>query len=229
MGDDFQFFNIILFAIIAAFFVFKLRNILGHRDGGRRQRGTDPLAAPPGEPPVALPETRDAGSDAAGVDVEAEEMPLAPPAVLNGLNQIKLADPRFSPREFLNGCRAAFEWILRAFAEGDEAALKPLLSEEVFAQFAQSIRSREATGQKLETSLVGIRTAEIIDAYMAGRTAHITVRFETQQISVLRDADGSILEGDPSAVIEVTDVWTFERDTRSADPNWTLVATGTPE
>jgi predicted lipid-binding transport protein (Tim44 family) len=174
-----------------------------------------------------LPETRDAAAEAPGAAAEVEGSPMAPPAVQNGLNQIKLAEPRFSPREFLNGSRAAFEWIIRAFSEGDEASLKPLLSEEVFAHFAQSIRSREAAGQKLESSLVGIRSAEIIDAYMAGRTAHVTVRFESQQISVLRDQDGTIIEGDPNAVTDVTDVWTFERDSRSADPNWALVATGT--
>jgi predicted lipid-binding transport protein (Tim44 family) len=64
---------------------------------------------------------------------------------------------------------------------------------------------------------------------MAGRTAHITVKFVSEQISALYDAAGAVIEGDPNVTTEVTDFWTFARDTRSSDPNWTLVATGTAD
>jgi predicted lipid-binding transport protein (Tim44 family) len=61
---------------------------------------------------------------------------------------------------------------------------------------------------------------------MAGRTAHLTIKFVSQQITAVRDDNNEVIEGDPKEVIDVTDFWTFARDTRSGDPNWILVATG---
>jgi predicted lipid-binding transport protein (Tim44 family) len=47
-------------------------------------------------------------------------------------------------------------------------------------------------------------------------------------ITVTRNAAGDVVNGDPNKIREVTDVWTFERDVQSKDPNWTLVATEAP-
>ncbi len=116
--------------------------------------------------------------------------------------------------------------ILTAFAAADTDALKNLLSPEVFGNFSQSIREREEAGETMETTLVGFKSSDVVEAYMAGRTAHITMKFVTQQINVVRGKDGEIVDGDLSTINDVTDFWTFARDTRSSDPNWMLVATG---
>lgn len=226
MGDGFQFIDIILFALVAGFLILRLRSVLGRRDG-HESRTPDPFVAPgkPGRPEEKVVRLPDRSADAA-VPAPAEA-PAEPRGPLDaGLAQIRTADPRFDPAGFASGARIAFELILNAFAAGDVDTLKPLLSPEVFGNFAHSIRERQAAGQRLETKLVALRTADIVEAYMAGRTAHVTVKFVSDQISALYDASGEVVEGDPSAVIEVTDFWTFARDTRSADPNWTLVATG---
>ena len=115
-----------------------------------------------------------------------------------------------------------------AFAAGDAKALRPLLADEVYERFAQAIRERLEGGRQLETVLVSIDDAEIVEAGMNGRLAFVTVRFVTHQINVTRDADGAVVEGDPQAAIKVTDLWTFEHNTRSRDPNWRLVATRSP-
>ena len=129
--------------------------------------------------------------------------------------------------EFLSGARIAFEMILTSYAAGDTAALKPLLSPEVFGNFSQSIRDRQEANETTEITLVGIKTADIVEAYMTGRTAHLTIKFVSEQITAVHDDNNEVIEGDPKEVIEVTDFWTFARDTRSGDPNWMLVATGT--
>jgi predicted lipid-binding transport protein (Tim44 family) len=118
--------------------------------------------------------------------------------------------------------------IVEAFAKGESGTLRPLLSDEVFAQFDGAIRAREEARQTLTTTLVGIREAEIVDAALEGRTAQVTVRFVSEQINVTRDSEGRVVDGDPSAVATVTDVWTFARNTASRDPNWLLVATTSP-
>jgi predicted lipid-binding transport protein (Tim44 family) len=228
MGDGY-YLDILLFALVAAFLIFRLRSVLGRRDGFQgKSEDRMPFPERPdrmAEPPVRLPDRTD-GPDAASID---EGPATQPPSVDAGVTQIRVADPSFDEKEFVAGAQKAFEWILQAFANDDLRRLQPLLSQEVFNNFAQTIRSRQQAGNTLESTLVGFKSADIVEAYMAGRTAHVTVKFETEQIGVTRNAKGEVIEGDPNTVSEVVDFWTFARDTRSADPNWSLVATGAPD
>jgi predicted lipid-binding transport protein (Tim44 family) len=150
----------------------------------------------------------------------------AQPVSLNaGLAQIRAADPNFEPKTFLQGARGAFEIIVHAFAAGDTATLRPLLSDEVFERFNEAIRARVAAKETHETRLDSIKSAEIAEAQLNGRTAFVTVRFASDQVNVTRAADGTVLDGEPERIVEKTDFWTFARNTRSQDPNWLLVAT----
>jgi predicted lipid-binding transport protein (Tim44 family) len=119
--------------------------------------------------------------------------------------------------------------IVAAFAQGDAASLRPLLADSVNDSFAQAIRDRQARRWTLSTTLIGIRTAEIIDARMQGRDAFVTVKFVSEQVNATRDADGAVVEGDPNKVETITDLWTFTRNTRARDPNWFLAETATPQ
>ncbi len=221
MSDGLPFFDIILFAMIAAFLVLRLRSVLGRRDGHKGGH-RDPFARSLPEEKaddkvVHLPNARD--TEAEAVENDAEDDLAA------GFREIKTADHGFEPTEILSGARIAFELVLSAYASADTEALKNLLSAEVLGNFAQSIRAREAAGETMEHTLVGIKSAEIVEAFLDGQTANVTVKFVTDQANVTRDANGEVVDGDPSAVTEVTDFWTFARDTGSRDPNWTLVAT----
>jgi predicted lipid-binding transport protein (Tim44 family) len=218
MGGGFQFFDIIFLALVAAFIILRLRSVLGRRTGNERQR-PDPFRPAPPQPAPRAPEAL----PSAGGPFSAPA--AAPGSLAAGLAQIKVADPSFDEQEFLNGARAAFEYIVTAFAAGDEAKLKPLLSAEVFDRFAAEIRNRKAAGHVHETTIVRIRDCELVAARMEGTTAAVTVRYVSEQINVTRDAAGQVVEGDPDRIAEVTDVWTYARNTRSTDPNWILVAT----
>ena len=227
MSEGLPFFDIILFAMIAAFLVLRLRSVLGRRDG-HKGRPRNPFARSlpeeqADEKVVHLPNARDADADtdteAAAVGDDAESDLAA------GFREIKAVDRGFEPTEILSGARIAFELVLSAYASADTEALKTMLSAEVLGNFAQSIREREAAGEIMEHTLVGIKSAEIVEAFLDGSAAHVTVKFVSDQANVTRDANGEVVDGDPSAVTEVTDFWTFARDTKSRDPNWTLVAT----
>jgi predicted lipid-binding transport protein (Tim44 family) len=151
----------------------------------------------------------------------------APPAdaVAAGLESIAGADPGFDPGQFLEGARAAFEMIVGAFAAGDKARLRPLLSDAVYAPFSAAIDERAAAGETLETRTIGLKGLDIVEAGLTGRTARITIKFVSDQINVLRAHDGSVVDGDPDHPVEKTDFWSFARDTQSTDPNWALEAT----
>jgi predicted lipid-binding transport protein (Tim44 family) len=223
MGD-FQYFDIILFAMIAAFLVLRLRSVLGRRTGNERRRDLFPRRSPP----ISDKHNTDQVVTADGAD---KVIPLAPvaakaaDAVAEGINRIRRADPGFDPSQFLAGARTAFEMIVTAFTKGDKAVLRPLLSDEVFRPFAQSIDERMAAKETVETRDLKLDDCEIVEADTNGRTARVTVKLVSHQITVTRAMDGSIVDGDPEQPVEKTDYWTFARDTRSTDPNWMLVAT----
>lgn len=221
MGD-FQYFDIILFAMIAAFLVLRLRSVLGRRTGNERRRElfarrAAPAADKPGgqKLPVSV-------NPAAVTAIAAK--PAASAA--DGLGRIGRVDAGFDPSRFLEGVRAAFELIVAAFARGDKDALRPLLSDEVFDPFARTIDERVTAKETLETRDLRLDQAEIVEADLVGRMARVTVKLVSHQINVTRAMDGAIVDGDPGRPVEKTDFWTFARDTRSADPNWLLVATG---
>jgi predicted lipid-binding transport protein (Tim44 family) len=223
MGD-FQYFDIILFAMIAAFLVLRLRSVLGRRTGNERRRElfvrrTAPIADKPAPDKVATP--GDPDKDVASLALAGKPAD----AVADGLSRIRRADPSFDPSQFLEGARTAFEMIVSAYAKGDKAGLRPLLSDEVYQPFAATIDERAAAKETFETSDLRLGDAEIVDSDLAGRAARVTVKLVSRQINVTRAMDGSIVDGDPENPVEKTDYWTFARDTRSADPNWVLVAT----
>lgn len=223
MGN-FQYFDIILFAMIAAFLVLRLRSVLGRRTGNERRRELFARRATP----TADKTTREAVAMAGDRDKSAAVAALpGKPAVSagDGLSRIRRADPGFDQAQFLAGARAAFEMIVTAFARGDKEALRPLLSDEVFRPFAQSIDERAAAKETLENRDLRLDQAEIVEADLVGRTARVTVKLVSHQINVTQAMDGGIVDGDPEHAVEKTDYWTFARDTRSADPNWLLAAT----
>jgi predicted lipid-binding transport protein (Tim44 family) len=146
-------------------------------------------------------------------------------ALAAGLDAIVREDKTFDPKHFITGGRAAYEMIVTAYASGDRRQLRNLLSREVYDGFESAIREREQRGETVETRFVSIDSAEITSAEMRGKTEQVTVRFQSQLVSVTRDRAGTVIDGNPDKVTEVTDVWTFARDVTSRDPNWKLVAT----
>jgi predicted lipid-binding transport protein (Tim44 family) len=225
----------IIFLALAVFIFLRLRNVLGQRTGNERppydraapnvvQRTQDNNVVPmPGavidQAPLAP------SADVAPADrwkgVAEPGTPLSA-----GLDAIVAQDSSFDPRHFLSGARSAYEMIVLAFANGDRRALRDLLSSDVYDSFDAVIKDREKHEQKTETRFVSIDKAELVGAEMRDRAAQLTVRFVSQMISVTRDKNGTVVDGNPDKVADITDVWTFARDTTSRDPNWKLVGTG---
>jgi len=226
----------IIFLALAVFIFVRLRNVLGQRTGSERppfdRAARNAVQGAPDTNIVSMP-----GKvlDQAPLATSAEILPpsdrwkgLAEPgtAVEQGLDAILAQDGSFDPRHFLSGARGAYEMIVLAFANGDRRALRDLLSSEVYESFETVIRDREKHEQKTETRFVSIDKAELVGAELRDRAAQLTVRFVSQMISVTRDKTGTIVDGNPDKVADITDVWTFARDTTSRDPNWKLVGTG---
>ncbi|MDQ0472527.1 Tim44/TimA family putative adaptor protein [Labrys wisconsinensis] len=226
----------LIFLALAVFIFFRLRSVLGQRTGNERppmdrfRRETSEETPPPPESgkviplPARAPEERPPVESGPaefrwkGVAEEGSELAA-------GLDAILAADPGFDPKVFTTGAKAAYEMIVNAFNAGDRKTLKNLLSREVYDSFVQAVGEREGRGEAVQSSFVSLDRADITAASMKGRVAHVTVRFASQMISATKDRGGAVVDGSLDKITEVTDLWTFARDTGVNDPNWRLVAT----
>ncbi|WP_417518929.1 Tim44/TimA family putative adaptor protein [Minwuia sp.] len=229
MGSDFPIFEIIIFGMIAAFFVLRLKNTLGKRTGHEQEEPRSRVR-PTSDDRSGQPSSNDdnvirlPGADQPPSPEPAFDAENATP-LERSLYEIGQADQSFDPKGFIEGSRAAYEMIVTSFAKGDKRALKPLLAAKVYQNFSDAIDQRKARNETLETDLIGFNAVDIVEAEMSGRTAEVTVKFVAEMISVTRDENGEIIGGDAEDISEVTDIWTFAKDTRSRNPNWELITT----
>lgn len=220
-------FDIVLLAMVAAFLGLRLYSVLGKRTGHEQK-------------PV-LPSQDDRSNDHANepnvVDIDRVQRPativqneIVTPEMVDasseqGVRDIMSADRGFNLTQFGLGAKAAYEMTLKAFWSGDRDALKTLCDDDVYADFEAVIAAREQEGQIVENRLVRIDTARIVDAQFDKPIARITVRFDADIAALTKDKEGNIIAGSLSDAIETHDIWTFERDVKNSDRNWTLTAT----
>lgn len=177
---DSQTLGLVIAGTLAGLIALRLYWVLGRRTGNEPRPA--PASLPVQPTPVAEPQTGGG----------------------NGLLDIQLADRTFDTHKFLAGAREAYAQIVAAFAAGDRARLRPLLSPDVYAAFDAGIAARAEP----PSAFVTLNDARIVASALHGKTAEITVAFAAE-----------------FAAGPVTDVWTFARETDAADPNWQLVAT----
>jgi predicted lipid-binding transport protein (Tim44 family) len=229
--------DVLIYAVIAVFLGLWLRNMLGTKHGGERQRPN----------PFEKSESQDNVLDQKEVkehiaayerkqdsQAEATQTPALSPEMLkqiddknieDGLFQISLADKEFNLETFVENAKDAFVFIVGAFADGDRETLQDLLSQNVYEPFEEAISDRESRGEVVDLDVHAVKEANILKAEMDGKTALITVRFVASETTVLKNKEGDILSGNPNTTVEKIDVWTFGRNTKSNDPRWFLYET----
>lgn len=199
-------YEVILYAAIATIVCAMLYSVLGKSVGQDPTAGLDILTKPDTNP--------------------SEDSGFVPPVgadhKIPGINKIAAADRGFSPAQFTDGAKGAYSMILEAFASGDHEDLQALLTPSVYEVYAAAIKDRESRGLTQVTDLARLKSAEIVAAEKSGNKARISVQYEAEQSSALLDADGVSVEGDPDLLSNISEVWTFERDLKSNNPNWLL-------
>lgn len=203
-------FSIVIFAVIAAIVLFQLYNVLGKKVGRQPEDGAKaPLL------PTAAP-TPDAAPRTPGLDA----------ATLAAAASLRARDPAFDPAKFIEGARQAYETIVRGYAAGDRAALKPLLTPTVLESFEAGITARETRGETEQVEFLHPPRADLELASAEGDRAVAKVRFLAELRSkILPSAE----EATPGATAEprieerrTAEHWTFERSLGASDPNWVL-------
>lgn len=227
--NEFAYADIIILALIAMFIALKLRNTLGKDVGHRpdmddlRRRIDEQMRE---DNVIDLPALKEENWSKAD---EAEEKALVEKInddrVNKALDEIKAIDKQFRAKEFLEGAKVAFEWVMNAFNKGEKDQLKQLMAKDVYAEFEKAIDDRPLSGAKMESTLVSVKSTDIVEAALKQKKAHVTVKFVTEQIIVERGHDGEIVSGDASNIQVIEDEWVFERDLASGNPNWTIIDT----
>jgi predicted lipid-binding transport protein (Tim44 family) len=211
-------FEIVLLAMVAAFLGLRLYSVLGKRTGHEQEHLVRP-AMDDLQPAIARQPARstEAFPTPALVDPDLVDM-----AASGGLRAIANADRQFDAGLFLEGAKSAYRMVLESFWKGDKDALRFLCDDDVYESFAEAIDARTERGETLENRLVRIEEARIIEANYDHPMARITVRFDADIASLMKDASGTVIGGSMSDAIESHDIWTFFRDVKGNDRNWKL-------
>ena len=224
--------DILIFAMVAGVIFLRLRGVLGRRTGHEKpppdvassrggENGEDKVTPLPDRAPRAVPPAEEEDAAAAPDDGRA--------TLARGIERLSAADRTFAPDSFVEGARVAYEMIVASFASGDTDTLRPLVADEVYANFAYAIDDRDKRGEVVETTILGIKSADIVEAGVNGSIAEGDRSSSSPRWSASPATPrGEVVAGDTREVQEVTDIWTFARSTKSSDPNWTLIETRSP-
>jgi predicted lipid-binding transport protein (Tim44 family) len=214
----FETFQIVLLAMVAAFLGLRLYSVLGKRTGHEQEPAPRQVADDRQPAVIRQPMGQAEAASASSTPF----VDIADMAANSGLRSIANADRQFDPILFLEGAKSAYGLVLEAYWKGDKDALRFLCDDDVFQSFSDAIDARAERGEVLENRLVRIEEARIIDATFDHPVARVTVRFDSDVASLMKNADGEIIGGSMTDAVESHDIWTFFRDVKSGDRNWKL-------
>ena len=194
MSNNFGYLDIILLGMIAGFIILRLRSILG------RKTGHDAKVYPSfSDKNFSMPE-------------KASEPKKQNLDVLEGKEK----------KEFLRGAEIAYESILSSFASGDLIKLKALLTQNMFSNFSEAIKIRNKENIKSEFTFIGVKESSVEKYEKIKDNMFATVKFVAEVISVKRDKENKVIEGNPDKIKFVTDSWKFTKNINNKSPNWYL-------
>ena len=194
MSNSFGYLDIILLGMIAGFIILRLRSILGRKTGHESK---------------VYPTFSEEKFSVPNKEVEPIKQNFD---VLEGNNK----------KDFLRGAEIAYESILTSFANGDLIKLKALLAPNMFSNFSEAIKVRNKDNIKSEFTFIGVKESSVENYEKIKDNLFATVKFVAEVISVKRDRENKIIEGNPDKIKFVTDSWKFTKNIKNKSPNWYL-------
>ena len=206
MQNGFPYLDILIFGVIAIFLIFRLKNILGTKNGFEEN---------------SLNKNNQPKQYSNVVSLKSKNKNT----INSEINKIIEVDPNFNEVDFLEGSKTFFEMVLTSFVSGDLDNIKNFIKPSVFKSFKIAIDDRNKENEKLVIDLKSFKRQEILKTEINKSSIKINVIFETLQIKALIDQNESIIDGDMNKEIIVKDEWIFERKIKQENPNWTLIET----
>ncbi|MBD22503.1 MAG: hypothetical protein CL572_02410 [Alphaproteobacteria bacterium] len=217
--NNIPYIDILILAMIAIFIINRLKNVLGKKTGNEQDivekysRGKANFKESPPDQTTTSGQKKDISKD---VFFHKDSK------INTALRKIFNQDESFNSNEFLEGSKKAFEYIIKNYSEENLEPLKNLLSKSIYNDFRSQINLRIKKSQNLDITIIGIKNAEIISANLKSNVANISVRFKSEQVQVLKDLKGKIVEGDNNQILTIDEIWSFSKNLKNNDPNWTL-------
>ena len=208
MNLSLPFIDIIIFAIIAIFLVYRLKSILGQNSEGNEQNNDIDIRSKEFTNVVKLGNKKFKSSDA---QITKES--------------ISSIDPSFNESEFIKGAQNFFEMVIDCFVKGDLTNIVNYIDVKLTNNFQAVIDERLLENETLKIDIIKMNSVQIKDVKRLKDILRISVLFETEQIKVLKDKNNKIIDGDQKKSILVKDLWTFEKEIKSNNVNWILVET----
>mgnify|MGYP001415990632 FL=1 len=214
--------QIFILAAVAIFLFWRLRAVLGSRDGFEKNIKNVKTPKKVINSPNIIEEPSKAGPDDDIFDYVEENSRSA-----DVFKKMKEFDSDFSVNKFVSGAKMAYEIIIMAFEKGDTEKLGTLLEQKVLKSFKSVIEKRKKDGLVIEAKFIGMRDIRIIDASFSEKTkiADITLSFKSEISTVVKDAEGSVVEGHPDEIKKQKDTWVFTKDLSEKSPIWLLKST----
>ena len=204
------FIDIIIFAIIAIFLVYRLKSILGQNSESNENNNKFEIDKKDFTNVVKLGNKKSTSKD-----------------IKIDKNTINTIYPSFDEKEFLKGAQNFFKMVINSFVKGDLNEVKDFIDSKLVKNFQSVIDERLEEEETLKIDIIKMNSIQIKNANEKNNFLRVSVLFETEQIKALKDQNNKIIDGDLKTSIIVRDIWSFERDIKSTDVNWTLVETGT--
>ena len=214
--------QIFILAAVAIFLFWRLRAVLGSRDGFEKNIKNVKTSKKVIKSPNIIEEPSKADPDDDIFDYVEENSSSA-----DVFKKMKEFDSDFSVNKFVSGAKMAYEIIIMAFENGDTEKLGGLLEQKVLKSFKSVIEKRKKDGLVIEAKFIGMRDIRIIDASFSEKTkiADITLSFKSEISTVVKDAEGSVVEGHPDEIKKQKDTWVFTKDLSKKSPIWLLKST----
>ena len=202
------FLDIIIFAIIAIFLVYRLKSILGQNSDGNEQNNKIDIGKKDFTNVVKLGNRQSDSNDKK-----------------TNKDSIYSEDPTFNEKEFLKGAQNFFEMVIDSFVKGELKNIEMYIDNKLIKNFQLVIDERLQEKETLDINIIKMISIRIEDVKKLKNFLRVSVLFESEQIKVLKDKEGKIIDGDQKKSILVKDLWTFEKKIQSKDLNWILVET----
>lgn len=222
-----QYFDILVLLIVVVLIFSRLKAVLGTRPSESNRKEVEENAAKLFDLIVKEAQQNHQSMVAKVVQLENNKLDTEiSDENMSETDKVLSTIPNFDKNNFLSGAKRAFEIIVEAFAKGDIATLEKLVNKNLLKKFQEVIEDRQAQGVTAEADFIGFNKAEIIKAKIGkNHVAKIIVEFVSEQVNLLKNKQGDVIEGDDKFIQNITDVWTFERALTSTNPNWLLVST----
>ena len=215
------FFDILILAMIAVFILNRLRNVLGKKTGNEEDIGQNlnvktKLKETKPDRELNLKMNKDLNKSLYNLHEDRD--------INKALNAIKKIESSFELENFVDKAKKAFEYILNAYSANNLKNLKILLDDKIYQGYQKDIEKRIKKKENFEITIINIKEPIIKHAKVVDKKAQITLEYESEQIHLLKNSKGDIIEGDSNQILNISEQWTFSRELKSRNPNWKLLS-----